>query len=133
MFYDVLQLSYLGPGIPLYFTFAKSILFLLFVYICIFGVYGLISDIEGENCKLNCGTETYTNKSSVFNIFDNFQTILIQKYIILGLMMVSMIAFMIMRCYMYSLQIYIDQFLTTPSDFSLMVRDIPDSATKNDI
>ena len=54
---------------------------------------------------------------------------IIQKYVILGMMVASIIAFIVMRCYLYSTQIYVDNFLTTPRDYSIMLRGIPKNAT----
>ena len=48
-------------------------------------------------------------------------------------MLITMISLMVIRCFQDGLHVYIDNFLATPSDFSLMIRGIPDSATKDDI
>ena len=48
-------------------------------------------------------------------------------------MMITIIAFMIIRCYMYSVEFHIDQLQVTPSDYSLLIRNISHNATSKDV
>ena len=87
--------------------------------------------MQGDNCKGEC--DSFANVVSLFNIRNNTTGVIIQEYLLLGLIVVTIVALVVSRCYMYSFQKYIDTFLVTPSDYSLIVRDIPDSATKEDL
>lgn len=103
------------------------------MYMGIFGIYSVITDVQGSNCVSNCGTKTYTNESSIFNIFNDTTILLIQKYLLLALMVVTIVGLIILRWFQDAMHIHIDNFLATPSDFSLMVRNIPNEAKEKDV
>ena len=58
---------------------------------------------------------------------------MVQEFLLLASIVVTIVALIVLRCYMYGFQRYIDTFLLTPSDFSLIVRGIPNNAEKKDI
>lgn len=51
IFCDNSELSFLGPGIPLYFGFLKACMLFFIVASVIYTTYGMIMNARGNECK----------------------------------------------------------------------------------
>lgn len=61
------QLSFLGVGLPLFFSFLRYSIFLLFLLGLIFCIFGLYTNIISQNCR--------TDSTCVQNIFNTLSII----------------------------------------------------------
>lgn len=44
-------MSFLGPGIPLFFDFMKWIIFILLILLWVSGIFNLVSNYQGGDCQ----------------------------------------------------------------------------------
>ncbi len=60
--------SFLGPGIPLYLKFHKYSIFFMIIFIIIFGVYSVVSNVLINDCnEANSCVVTVWNVLSIIN------------------------------------------------------------------
>lgn len=65
--YDSIKLAYLGPGVPLLFTFIKNSIILLLLLTMVFVVFALATNVFGSYCE--------TKDACSDNIFDKLAII----------------------------------------------------------
>lgn len=89
--------------------------------------------IQGNNCEHACGHGNWENRISIFNIFNDLYALKDQMYFQLIIILATILTNIKIRSYMNYLQIYIDEIFAKPSDYSMIIRNIPETATRTDI
>ena len=79
---DPKQLSFLGPGVPLFFLFLKSVIILLTLMAIIFSVFSIYSNVVSSDCysSSSCTSDEF-NTLSIVNKESNSNFLSIQSYL----------------------------------------------------
>ena len=120
------QLSYLGPGYPLFFLYMKCCVVILTAMLIISGIYSIISNYNGGECFTDkyCA-DSYKTHLSFFNSKSNPHTVFIQQCLSLGVIITLIILLQIMRYEMRVVASECDERDVSASDFTLFVEGIP--------
>lgn len=134
------NLSFLGPGYPLYFHFLKNTIYLLLIILLISGEFNIFSNYLSDNCIVLSDTTTSSSEddgNSVFCVLDLITMFSlvnktskneaneIQHYLNFS-SVIGVIIFMIFyRKNQKELFLRIDLKETTPSDYTIIVKNIP--------
>lgn len=129
-----MQLSFLGPGAPLFFLFVRYIIGLLFIMVVIFVGFSMFSNITSTDCQSTnaCITDAFT-LLSIINKQSNTTYLSIQSYISLGFVVVTILFFHFFRYKSRQLQEQCDEIINSPSDYAIILRKLPPSITENDV
>lgn len=120
------DLIFLGPGVPILFSFIQNGIILLNSIIVVFSIYAIISNILGDSCKniANC-TLIFFNKITISNNIFNDNSLLIQAILIL-----SFVAFynILNQFFIYrvrKINFTCDELIISPSDYSIIIKNLP--------
>lgn len=96
--YDNIKLAYIGPGIPLMFTFIKNSIILLMALSGIFVSFAVYSNIKGGSCanKGSC-SENVFDTLSIINKVSEEAYLSIQNYMLLGFVLLCIFLFQYFR------------------------------------
>lgn len=124
-------MAFLGPGIPLYFTFLRNSILLLLLLGIVFTAFAFYSNVTGKDCK---GTDACSG-----NIFDTFAIInktslqgylSIQNYTVLAFTIIFLFAMQGFRYSFRKVEDDCDDAVDSPSDYAMILRRLPDGVTK---
>lgn len=120
------QLSFMGVGLPLFFSFLRYSIFLLFLLGLIFCIFGLYTNIVSQNCRTdNTCVENIFNTVSIVNKKNESSYLSIQNYILLTFVVLSIPIFQFFR-YRFRLIVEdIDDFSASASDYSIILKRLP--------
>jgi hypothetical protein len=133
--YDpVKELIFLGPGVPLLFIFARLGILLLVILTLFFSIFAVVTNLRGDSCDIasNCQTSIFVRLSIANKIYDSYD-INIQNYLLVGfigqlILWMQLMLYMIRRTDQRS-----DELINSPSDYSLMISQLPEGWTVNDV
>lgn len=128
-------MAFLGQGIPLYFLMMKNVLVLLTTSLLFLGVYGLYSNYMGSECYT--GTTacqvTIFNQLSILNKATHTTELQIQNYLVLTLIVMLILVMQYVRRTARMLESECDRIVDSPSDYSMILRRLPNDYTEQDI
>lgn len=133
--YDpVKELIYLGPGVPLMFIFMRMAMLLLTIFTLVFGVYALYSNIQGKSCDIHgqCDGTIFENLS-IANKIDDESSINIQNYLLAAFIFLFLLVFHFLIFTMRKADKKTDALINSPSDYSLLVSQLPPGTTERDL
>lgn len=121
------ELSFLGPGFPLYFEFVVYCAVILGIMIIFEGIYNIISNSLQEACKETDDTcsNSDINRISLSNKFNNHELYKIQCWVNFGCAVAILISLQIFRRMQRLTNRECDRGLLSPSDYSIMISHIP--------
>ena len=128
------QLSFLGPGVPLFFLFLKSVIILLILMTIIFAIFGLYSNFSSSDCSLNssCKQDGF-NELSIVNKEQQQNYLSIQNYLALAYIVVAILFFHYFRAQARKLEQECDEIIDSPSDYAIVLRRLKAGVTEEDI
>lgn len=123
---DPTQLSFLGPGAPLFFHFNRYIIYLLAIMVAVFVGFSIFSNATSSDCQSTnaCITDGFT-LLSIINKSSNTKYLAIQSYISLGFVLVTIIYFHYFRYQARKLEQECDDITNSPSDYAIILRRLP--------
>ncbi|KAL4453973.1 hypothetical protein ABPG74_003856 [Tetrahymena malaccensis] len=142
MFCDNEELSFLGPGIPLYFGFIKACLVLLTITALIYTIYGMILNHLGSYCFVprkgfvlpqGACFKNLFNEYSLINRMDDIDTVKHQNWVNLASVVVLVVALHLYRRQVRAIEDYLDFDLISPSDFTVQLSGLPPNFQETDI
>lgn len=132
-----MKLAYLGPGIPLLFSFIQNSLIFLVVLTVIFAAFAIYSNVVGDFCSMEgmCSTGflDFIDKVSIYNKSTSLLFLSIQNYTLLAF---SLLSIFIMHYFRYKFRIIEDEcddMINTPSDYAVILRRLPEDTSKEDL
>jgi hypothetical protein len=128
------DLSFLGPGVPLFFLFLKSAIILLLMMLVIFSAFALYSNIMSNDCLQNdkCSLDSF-NTLSIVNKENNQDFLSIQAYLSLLYVVLSVAFFQVLRLQARRLEQECDEIVSSPSDYAIVLRQLPKNIIEDDI
>jgi len=128
-------MAFLGQGIPLYFLMLRNVMLLLTVSLFVLGVFSLYSNYMGNECY--SGTSTCQvnifDQLSILNKASHTFYLQIQNYLVLALVVVIIIIMHYVRWSARRLEVECDALVDSPSDYSMIIRRLPEGYTEEDI
>ncbi|KAL4478394.1 hypothetical protein ABPG74_006629 [Tetrahymena malaccensis] len=125
---DVIQLSYLGSGYPMYFQFLKLSISFLVILFCISGIFNMVVNGDyGQQCvkkRLEC-KENWIIQYSLGNRTDLFYSIYVQECLNLTSVCVLIVFIQIIIYMQRRLDFDCDDCAILASDYTVMVQNIP--------
>jgi phosphotransferase system glucose/maltose/N-acetylglucosamine-specific IIC component len=131
---EVNQLSFLGPGVPLFFLFLKYIVLLLLLMSVLFMGFAIISNATSNDCGTisSCIPDAF-NTISLINKKSNRNFLEIQSYLGLAFVLICIFFFHFFRFQARKLQRECDEVINSPSDYAIILRRLPADITEEDI
>jgi hypothetical protein len=128
------ELVYLGPGVPLMFIFTRMSMVLLTIFTLTFSLYAMITNFQGKSCDQSTGCDSSIFvKLSIANKILNSSSINIQNYLLMAFILLFMFIFQFMIFVMRKADKKSDELINSPSDYSLLVSQLPRGSTERDI
>ena len=128
------DLNYLGPGVPLMFTFIKMSIVLLTILLVLFSIYAMVSNLQGKSClpENGCDDSVFL-RMSIANKIQDQSSITVQNYLLM--------TFIILFIFIIQFMIYTirkgdqrsDAEINSPSDYSLLITQLPEGVAEKDI
>lgn len=120
------QLSFLGPGVPLFFHFLKSAIIILILMLLIFSAFCIYSNVSSSDCqtKSACISDGF-NSLSIVNKESNSLYLSIQSYLAVAFVVVSILFFHYIRVKARQLKQECDEIVDSPSDYAIILRKLP--------
>jgi hypothetical protein len=120
------QLSFLGPGVPLFFLFLRCTMVLLLLMAVIFSAFCLYSNITSTDCSESgsCISDGF-NVLSIVNKKSNSSYLSIQSYLALLYVVVAILFFHYIRRKARMLEQECDEIVDSPSDYAIILRRLP--------
>lgn len=89
---EPMQLTFLGPGVPLFFLFQKYVILLLLIMTIVFMGFSIYSNIDAGDCGKNnkCITDVF-NMLAIVNKGTNTLYLTIQSYLTLLFLIVTVL------------------------------------------
>ena len=107
---------------------------LLIILGLIFCLFGLISNITGDDCKdLPKCQNTFFNKLSIVNKIKEESTLSVQNYVLVAFVFLFFFIVQFLRYNFRKLEMFCDQLVNSPSDYSIIIRRLPPLTRKQDI
>ena len=131
IFASPMKLEYLGAGYPLFYNWLKCCIILLVILFIGSEGYNLITNYYGNDCKSdNNGDATicklnYVTKFTLANKLSNLEQYKMQTRLCAISYGLIMITLMIFRKIQRKINVEIDQHQLTPSDYTIIVKNIP--------
>ncbi|KAL4497851.1 hypothetical protein ABPG72_000606 [Tetrahymena utriculariae] len=136
------ELSFLGPGMPLYFGFIKASLVFLTITALIYTIYGMILNHLGSYCvippkgfvlpKGACFKNLF-NEYSLVNRMNDQDTVKHQNWVNLVTVVVLVVALHFYRRQVRATEDQLDYNLISPSDFTVQLSGLPPNFQEHDI
>lgn len=120
------QLSFLGPGVPLFFHFLKSAILLLLLLLVIFSAFNIYSNVVSSSCETNtdCVSDAF-NPLSIVNKEGDTNYLSIQSYLAVAYVAVAVLFFQYFRTKARQLRQECDEIVDSPSDYAIILRRLP--------
>lgn len=126
MYSPVHDLTFLGPGVSIYFIFIQNGLLLLTTILSVFSIYALISNILGNSCKDISGCIlSVWNKIAISNNIYNEQSLFIQAILILCFVVLYNIVNQYFIYRVRKINFICDELIISPSDYSIILKNLP--------
>ena len=126
MYSPVHDLTFLGPGVSIYFIFIQNGLLLLTTILSVFSIYALISNILGNSCKDISGCIlSVWNKIAISNNIYNEQSLFIQAILILCFVILYNIVNQYFIYRVRKINFICDELIISPSDYSIILKNLP--------
>jgi hypothetical protein len=95
---DPKDLTFLGPGVPLFFLFLKVAMVMLLLMVLIFSIYCLATNVNSNSCQTDakCNNSEFT-LLSIVNKKDNVTFLSIQSYLGLAYVVIIIVLFHYLR------------------------------------
>jgi hypothetical protein len=128
------QLSFLGVGLPLFFSYLRYSILLLFILALVFCIFGLYTNIVSKDCEKDGTCEiNIFNTLSIVNKKDENNYLSIQNYILLTFVVLSIFIFQFFRYRFRKIVDDIDESIASPADYSIIFKRLPKGTTEKDI
>ena len=129
-----MELSFLGSGLPLFFTFIRNAVILLFILSIIFCGFALYSNIVTGDCNPSdkCSNNAF-DTLAIINKISSDAYLSIQNYVLLGFVVVSLFVFQCFRYNFRSVEDECDDIVDSPRDYAMILRRLPADTTTADI
>jgi hypothetical protein len=134
LFFDPIELAFLGPGLPLFFGFVKNAIFLIFSFIIIYASFCLFDNKTTGDCLHNgkCH-DNFVDTFSFLNKQDSASGLEKQLGFILAFTVLSICVLQCLRNDQQKLNDKCDFILDSPSDYAIIIRRLPENITEQDI
>ena len=136
------DLYHLGVGFPMYFEFVIFSGVLIVIMLAISGVYNIVTNVLEHDCEINTDWSSdsimycYYNRINFVSLvnkrFSSFQ-LLVNDWLNLGAVVVMVLSFQIYRRQSKLTIQEVDNFMQTPSDFTIVITNLPKDAKDDEI
>lgn len=128
------QLSFLGPGVPLFFHFLKSTILLLLLLLLVFSGFAVYSNVAASECSTNteCVADAF-NPLSIVNKESDTHALSIQSYLAVAYVALAVLFFQYFRTRARQLRRECDEIVDSPSDYAIILRRLPAGVTEADL
>lgn len=128
-------MAFLGQGIPLYFLMLRNVLVLLSTTLIVLGGYALYSNWTGSECSTGATACQVTafNQLSILNKATHTNELQAQNYLVLSLIVVLILVMQYIRRSARMLESECDRLVDSPSDYSMIIRRLPNDYKEEDI
>lgn len=132
--YSDMELSFLGPGLPLFFVYIKVCILLLFMLSLVFCAYALGTNAVCADCIGNdhC-SNSIMNRLSIVNKISQTTFLVIQNFFLLGTVICFVFLMQIFRLWFRKIEMQCDIRIDSPSDYAVMLSRLPRNTTQTDI
>ncbi|CAD8055090.1 unnamed protein product [Paramecium sonneborni] len=133
---DKEDLSFLGSGYPLYFTFIKNCIFLLCLHLMAAGQFNIISNYQGQDCRPKKKLQDPEDKVCLRDIVTIFslanrkndqELLALEDILTLSSTFLMMVFLIYFRKNQKKLDVFCDLQELTPSDYTVMAYNIDQS------
>ena len=136
------ELYHLGVGFPMYFEFVIFSGVLIVIMLAVSGVYNIVTNVLEHDCEINADWSSSNNMYCYYNKihfislvnkrFSSFQ-LLVNDWLNLGAVVLMILSFQIYRRQSKLTIQEVDNWLQTPSDFTVMISNLPKDAKDDEI
>lgn len=128
------ELTFLGPGVPLLFVFTRLTILLLVGLMLVFSVYALVSNLTGDSCSngANCEDSIFL-RLSIANKITDTKSLTIQNYLLAAFLFLYVLFIQYLTYFMRLKERKSDEQIDSPSDYSIMVSELPEGTTERDL
>lgn len=128
------QLAFLGPGLPLFFTFIKVAIMTFLILSCVFCLFAVITNVLAGNCDQDdkCSNNIF-NTLSIVNKIHETDYLSVQNYVLLGFVLSFILAMQFFRYTFRRVNSECDEVTISPSDYAAILRRLPEGTTEQDI
>ncbi|KAL4498327.1 hypothetical protein ABPG72_013133 [Tetrahymena utriculariae] len=137
---DPQKLSFLGSGYPLFFNYMEYCIYILVVIIISSGAFNIFTNFYGHSCDKvseNRASNDHSCQADWISIFSlankSQQTADIQELLNFFTIFTLMILLIFFRKNQKEIDLKCDEKELTPSDFTIMVKDIPQNISKEEL
>ena len=130
------DLLHLGISFPLYFNILKLCLYLLTSLLVISGLFGLVTNIAADYCSEEGNPICTTNfiiVTTIANKANERKKLVIQEYLSLASFIIMLVFLQIIKAQQRRMAYFYDVNISNPSDYAVLVRNLPRSATNYEI
>lgn len=128
---DANKLSFLGPGVPLFFYYLRMVILLLVLMMIVFMGFALFSNITTNDCtSLSSCNSSIFNYISLINKRSSSFYLSIQCYLELLFIIVVILFLQWLRLKGRELKKECDEVIDSPSDYAVILRRLPPKTTE---
>jgi hypothetical protein len=120
------KLSFLGPGVPLFFNYIRLTVLMLVIMSIVFVCFSLVSNLLANDCPnfKVCAIDIF-NFLAIINKGSNKLFMTVQTYLQLTFLFIAIVFFHYFRYKGRVLKQECDEVVTTPSDYAMIIRRLP--------
>lgn len=121
-----MELSFLGPGLPLFFVYIKVCILVLFMVFLVFCVFGIVTNLISSDCIVNgkC-SDNIMNRLSIVNKISQDTFLTVQNYLLLCTVIVFILLMHVFRYWFRKIEMQCDIRIDSASDYAVMLSRLP--------
>lgn len=119
---------------PLLFVFTRIAILLLISLFLLYGIYALVSNLTGSGCDISttCQNSIFVDLSIANKIYDA-KSLSIQNYLLTGFIFLYILFIQYLTYFMRKKERSTDDQIDSPSDYSILISQLPEGSTERDI